>query len=259
PSKRNYKLPQEREQLEVKQETGDFWSTLTSEESEHMEPEIKNPESSKNGDSVSTTNPERRLQMSTSHLAESSKPFSCVTCKKDFRFSHALTAHMRTHTGERLHSCSTCGKTFRRRSNLKSHLQIHTGEKPFTCQICGKSIRLKGDYNIHMRTHSGENPYSCDTCGKGFFKRSDLNRHVRIHSGERPPHCCRICGRDFRSGRMLECHMITHTGETLHSCSTCGEGFSQTLDLIRHIFLLKLLTGIRLCLCFIITKMKLLC
>ena len=52
-------------------------------------------------------------------------------------------------TGEYF-SCNHCGKTFRTKWNLSAHNRTHTGEKPYSCEICGKSFTQKA----HLRSHS---------------------------------------------------------------------------------------------------------
>ena len=62
----------------------------------------------------------------------------------------SLAAHIRTHTGEKLHEGTQCSKRLKQTDRLAGHIQTHTGEKQF---------RRTGSLTAHVRTHTGEKPH----------------------------------------------------------------------------------------------------
>ena len=64
-----------------------------------------------------------------SNPTDSSKPFSCSFCRKEFGHLTSLESHMEhMHSGEAKHVCENCGKNFSSKSNLTAHKKIHSGK-----------------------------------------------------------------------------------------------------------------------------------
>nr|XP_034963886.1 zinc finger protein 208-like [Zootoca vivipara] len=157
----------------------------------------------------------------------------CLVCGKIFSQKSDLTAHRRTHTGEKPYKCLECGKSFNRSSNLTSHQRIHTGEKPYKCLDCGKSFRESANFTSHQRIHTGERPYQCLECGKSFNRSTNLTSHLRKHTGEKPYNCS-ICSRSFCDKSVFNLHQLIHSRDKPHKCLACGKSFIRRSQLTSH-------------------------
>ncbi|CAG0895156.1 unnamed protein product [Cyprideis torosa] len=74
-------------------------------------------------------------------------------CGKSFAHNQTLSAHKRTHTGEKRFHCSVCGRGFRSKVGFQGHTKKHSQEEPSVCALCNQPFRLEEDLEKHMKWH----------------------------------------------------------------------------------------------------------
>nr|XP_054920653.1 zinc finger protein 227-like [Dermacentor andersoni] len=100
------------------------------------------------------------------------------------------------------HKCETCGKLFNGARNLSAHYRTHTGEKPYKCEICEKAFADKSTFRNHKRIHTGVKTHICQICTKPFIRKAELKSHLISHSNDRPL-VCDICNLSFKCNSYL--------------------------------------------------------
>ncbi|XP_054986813.1 zinc finger protein 398-like [Sorex araneus] len=161
------------------------------------------------------------------------RAYTCAQCGQSFVHQSTLTAHYRTHTGERPFQCAQCQKRFGRLSTLLEHRRTHTGEKPFQCAQCQKRFGRLSTLVEHRRTHTGEKPFQCAHCDKRFTRLANLTVHQNVHPGERAFQCAQ-CAKRFAQKAAFLRHLRAHSREKRFPCGQCGQTFACRSWLVRH-------------------------
>lgn len=85
------------------------------------------------------------------------------------------------------------------------------------CNFCQKwfasPITLSRHKMWHHKLPSVNYRYNCTECPYSTNEKTNFNYHSNVHRSDRTHHCS-VCGNGFTSSSCLNKHMVIHTGET---------------------------------------------
>ncbi|XP_019561366.3 zinc finger protein 26 [Aedes albopictus] len=87
----------------------------------------------------------------------------------------------------------------------------------------------------HHAANDEQLPYQCSICLRRFRVERNLRRHGRVHMPKLPKVQCGFCRKTLLDDTALRIHMRIHTQEELYGCLECGQSFSTSGLLTRHV------------------------
>lgn len=78
------------------------------------------------------------------------------------------------------------------------------------------------------------NIFKCETCGNKYKTKRILQGHLLTHTDNRRVFTCKVCNKTFLQNRNLKNHQRVHTGEQPYVCHRCGECFYTSTLLKKH-------------------------
>uniref|UniRef100_A0A3B5LPA7 C2H2-type domain-containing protein n=1 Tax=Xiphophorus couchianus TaxID=32473 RepID=A0A3B5LPA7_9TELE len=180
---------------------------------------------------------------SLTHISKSSLN-QCPYCKNKFTSRHSLIRHMVRHTGDKPFSCVTCGRQFYKSIYLKIHSETCAPprnsppkEADSTCDSCfSRYDHLKVHQALNeSHTSRQESNQPTDNIAKqldGIRKEILVKIHPLFNKDLK--FVCSYCPRAFKNSWQLNVHTRLHTGERPYSCEHCGEKFIRSDYLLRH-------------------------
>lgn len=105
----------------------------------------------------------------------------------------------------------------------------------YNCHLCPQTFDRAQTLHVHqLNAHQTDTEQIlCHLCAK-WFKPRHYNEHVRnIHLDEK---CvCTICGQKYSNTANLQRHILIHTKEKPYTCKLCDAAFNQSTILKLHV------------------------
>ncbi|XP_075070540.1 uncharacterized protein LOC142159546 [Mixophyes fleayi] len=175
------------------------------------------------------------------------KQFYCSECEKCFKYSSALEAHLRVHSGDKPHKCDICKENFSYKSALIVHRRQHTQASTSVAQsvenksvpvavtaVSAKSSTPKSNTYITPQPATTSMPIIATVSSTSSNMPSNSNGSPpTLIPGEKPLKC-NYCEKRFNDRSILEAHHRIHTGKLAYPCSLCEESFSKPSLLAAH-------------------------
>ena len=100
-----------------------------------------------------------------------------------------------------------------------------------TCSLCTRSFPTEDEKEEHEKR---ANCLFCQDCDESFSSKSDwLGHHQEKHS--KLEKLCTFCNKQFKTVSHLNRHVeCVHFNVRKHSCDTCGRGFFERKDRVKH-------------------------
>lgn len=132
----------------------------------------------------------------------------CKLCPFKGRTERCVRRHMLVHL--KPHKCEICRKSFRSSTNLKAHLKQHGNTGNFVC-FCGREFSKtrymqRHQFSAHAEAVKDDRPYKCDLCPHAARLKSNLQCHKRVHVDI----TCSKCNEVLNSKTAFQKHLKTH-------------------------------------------------
>ena len=102
--------------------------------------------------------------------------------------------------------------------------------KQYVCDLCSNSYFFKAGLARHKRQHSDITKHKC---GRKFNRSDLLKCHMKSHNGAKL-HTCTHCQKSFKLFQTLKTHLLIHGGVKPHKCNLCDATFFQAVNLKSH-------------------------
>ncbi|KAG0438735.1 hypothetical protein HPB47_016905 [Ixodes persulcatus] len=109
---------------------------------------------------------QKKHQEEAPSLKGAAETFACGDCDSVFTSQEYLLGHQ--------------NNMFGKRGALTAHKRTHSGEKVYACELCPYEACTSSDVRRHTtKRHTKKYPHECGVCHKGFVLPRDLMSHMR--------------------------------------------------------------------------------
>lgn len=137
--------------------------------------------------------------------------------------------------------CHLCGRNFTSVSGLRKHKKRcgnETGTE-FACRDCDKKFPRRIQQRAHerycLKEKRGEP--TCNICQKKFSTWHSAYQHMDHIHHKIKSYICHECGKQFRSQKEVDEHLLRHQDLKPYTCDFCQKRFPSRISIRQHIIL----------------------